>query len=163
MKPIYNAPTIMRKLAFAITLLCISSTVTSQSVTAKEQQTIKQLVQDTFDDIWSKYDTSKLKTHHTEDFLLLENGQVWNNDTIANYQAKALKRPARTRINSFEFIQFEKYGESIWAAYHNYASFTGGEDGTQKAQWLESIVAIKTENGYKLKMMHSTWVPIKKE
>ncbi len=151
----------MRKLGFAITLLFITSTITSQNVTTKEQQTIKKLVQDAFDDVWSKYDTSKLKIHHTDDFLLLEHGQVWNNDTIANYQAKGLKRPARTRINSFEFIQFEKYGESIWAAYHNYASFTDGEGGIQKAQWLESIVAIKTETGYKLKMMHSTRVPIK--
>jgi hypothetical protein len=151
----------MKKLLVAIAFLLISNTITSQSVATKEIETIKQLVQDAFDDVWSKYDSSKLKTHHTNDFMLLENGHVWNNDTIANYQAKGLKRPARKRINSFDFIKFEQYGTSIWAAYHNYATFTGKDGKTTKAQWLESIVAIKTETGWKLKMMHSTWVPIK--
>ena len=153
----------MKKIIVLIVILSTFNAVQSQSITSEEKQIIKNLVQNAFDDIWSKYDASKITTYHTDDFLLLENGHVWNNDTIANYQAKGLKRPARTRINSFEFFKFEKYGESIWAGYHNYASFTGADGVTQKAQWLESIVAIKTEIGWKLKMMHSTWVPLKKE
>jgi len=152
----------MKNILVIVLFVFLYIPLNAQNITSAEKKIIINLVQNAFDDIWSKYDSSKLKVHHTDDFLLLENGHLWNNDTIASYQEKGLKGPARKRVNSFDFFKFEKYGESIWAGYHNYATFTSEKGEISKAQWLESIVAIKTETGWKLKMMHSTWVPLKK-
>ncbi len=139
----------------------INNSYGQEIVTKNEAIAVKKLVQDTFDEVWSKLDSTQLKKFHTVDFLLLEHGQLWNNDTIANYQTKALKNTPSKRVNSFDFIKLEKYGNSIWVAYHNYATFTKKDGSSSKAQWLESAVAIRTEDGWKLKMLHSTWVPIK--
>ena len=60
-----------------------------------------------------------------------------------------------------EYISIEKYGNSIQMAYHNNAEFFRADTLVLKLRWLESALAIKTKEGWRLKMMHSTRVPIK--
>ena len=149
----------MKEILLAFFLLFFTYTLPAQDVSSEEEKAIKQLVQDAFDDVFSNLDSTKITKHLTDDFLLLEHGEVWNNKTIKNYiieAHKAEKRPTRT--NSFEFIRFVKSKKSIWAAYHNYAKISMNNEVIADLEWLESIVAIKTKEGWKLQMMHSTRV-----
>lgn len=128
-------------------------------LTAEEEEIVKGLVQGVFDDIWAAADTTKLLDYHTDDFILLEHGEVWDNTTIMDYMHRQNKRENRAeRINSMEYLWIEKYGESIQVGYHNYADFKQGDSLVFKGQWLESALAIPTEKGWRLKMMHSTRV-----
>ncbi|GAB5551637.1 MAG: hypothetical protein Sapg2KO_12280 [Saprospiraceae bacterium] len=138
-------------------LLLLSSSFQLSAQSTDDVQQIKDLVQNTFDGIWSELEADNIPKYQTEDFILLEHGEVWTNDTIANYCLQAQKRPNRPeRINEFEFIEVKVIGDWAWAAYHNYGTFKspGAED--RKRYWLESVVAIRTDDGWKLKMMHST-------
>lgn len=147
----------MKKFYFFILLMSFSSLAIGQSNSSKDEEVVKQLVRDAFEDIWSKLDAEKIKEYHTDDFLLLENGVLWNNDSITSYQRKELRANINTkRHNKFNFVKTEKSGNTIWVAYHNYASWTVDEEIVGKAHWLESAVAIKTEDGWKLQMLHST-------
>ncbi|WP_338812653.1 DUF4440 domain-containing protein [Bernardetia sp. Wsw4-3y2] len=132
----------------------------AQNVKPEEKQSIKQLIQSAFDDVWGELDSTKIEKYHTDDFLLLEHGEIWTNDTIKScYIAKARtaeKLPKRT--NSFEFIRFVKSKNSIWFAYQNYATLSIDGKKIMDLQWLESAVAIKTKQGWKLQMLHSTRV-----
>lgn len=143
-------------LVFAFGLLSILShaqTKPSQS----EEEAVQQLVADTFQSLLSDYDSTKLETYLTPDFILLEHGEVWNNDTIRFYITKALQNEDRaTRTNRFEFIKMEKSGDMIWAAYDNWAVWTKNDSIVHKMHWLESVVAVKEKKTWKLKMMHST-------
>jgi ketosteroid isomerase-like protein len=120
---------------------------------------IKQLISNSFQDIWSDLDSTKVLNHYTKDFILLENGTLWNNDTIANYirQRQDGKEEVR-RINRFEFLKTDHNQNSVWLAYNNYAVFVSGNDTLGKAHWLESAVAIKENNSWKLEQLHSTIV-----
>jgi len=70
-----------------------------------------------------------------------------------------LSKPDRAkRTNSMEYISIEKYGPSIQIAYHNFAEFAQADSIVGKGRWLESALAVPTEKGWRLKMMHSTWV-----
>ncbi|MBC7525455.1 MAG: DUF4440 domain-containing protein [Flavobacterium sp.] len=123
---------------------------------------IKNLVNASFDEIWSKLDSKNINKYYTKDFLLLENGEVWNNDSIANYLDNAIiRKPNPTRINKIEIIEIKVANKMAWVAYHNYATFTVDNKIIRKAHWLESATAILTENGWELEMLHST--PIKNE
>ena len=62
------------------------------------------------------------------------------------------------RINELDFIKWEQSANSVWIAYHNYGTWKKGDEITRKAQWLESAVAIKTDEGWKIQMLHSTRV-----
>lgn len=135
----------------------------STSVTLEEEKEIKRLVQGIFDDVWGGLDSTKILEYHTEDFIILENGELWTNGDITDYVRNSLNQKViHKRENSFKFITMEKQGTSIWAAYHNNASFSVAGNETGEGYWLESIVAIPTDNGWRLRMMHSTWVPVKK-
>ncbi|GAA4966760.1 nuclear transport factor 2 family protein [Algibacter aquimarinus] len=119
---------------------------------------VKQVVQGVFDDIWSDKKAELLTKYHTDDFILLEHGEVWTNDTITNWCIRAKKRDIGVkRINSFDFFEAKKEGNRIWMAYHNYATIKK-DTLERKLQWLESIVAIKQDSIWKLELMHSTRV-----
>jgi len=149
----------MKKLTFL--LICLSSLFSlvaqDKTTTDSDIKAVQQLVKNIFDDIWSGKKVDAIKKYHTNDFILLEHGEVWTNDTIANWCERAAKRDKGiTRTNSFDFFKTEKTADRIWMAYHNYAKFKGGR--MKEARWLESVVAIKTYDGWKLQMMHSTRV-----
>jgi len=128
-------------------------------LTKQEEQIAKDLIQDAFDDLWAAADSTKINKYHTEDFIILENGEVWDNDRIKEFMRKQHAKNSQTkRINKMDYISIEKYGESIQMAYNNYAEFWNADTLEGKASWLESALAIKTSEGWKLKMMHSTWV-----
>lgn len=122
---------------------------------------VENLVQNIFDDIWSAKKEELLSKYHTEDFILLEHGEVWTNDTIANWCKRAkIRDSGMQRINSFDFFEAKRAGDKIWMAYHNYATLKR-DSLIRNAQWLESIVAVKQDSIWKLELMHSTRVPVK--
>ncbi len=144
-----------------ITLLLMAMlviTITSAQNTDTENK-VKALITGSFDDIWSGLDASKIKDYHTDDFILLEHGEIWTNETITDYTIKAKQQERLTkRINSFEFISIKIEGNMAWLAYHNYATWTQEGEEKGKMQWLESATAILTKDGWRLQMLHSTRV-----
>jgi len=153
----------MRTIIFLLAIGCFG-VVSAQSIepTVEEEAAVKQLVQGIFDDVWGGLDSTKISDYHTEDFIILENGELWTNKEIKEYVKRSLQSNTKTtRLNSFDYISMEKRGDAIWAAYHNHATFSVDGKETGKGYWLESIVAILTDHGWRLRMMHSTWVPKK--
>ena len=118
---------------------------------------IKNLILESFDEIWSKLDAKNIDKYYTKDFLLLENGEIWNNDSIKNYLDNAmLRKPNLKRMNTIDVIEIKIANKMAWIAYQNYATFSSDNKIIRKAHWLESATAILTENGWKLEMLHST-------
>ena len=129
-------------------------------LTKEEEQIAKELIQGSFDKIWGGVDSTEIANYHTADFIILEHGEVWDNDRIRAYIRSQHQRENRPlRKNRMEYTSIEKYGASIQMAYHNYAEFVRADTLVGKGQWLESALAIKTAEGWRLKMMHSTRVP----
>jgi len=130
---------------------------TAKAITQEETQIAKDLIQGAFDDLWGGADSTKILNYHTEDFIILEHGEVWDNARIKQFMRGQLSNPDRAkRHNRMEYISIDKYGESIQMAYHNFAEFTKEDSLVSKGYWLESALAVKTEEGWRLKMMHST-------
>lgn len=128
-----------------------------QSSMETDKLQIKELIMKSFDEIWSELNAKNIDKYYTKDFLLLEHGEVWNNDTIANYLDKAkLRKPIPKRENKIEIVEIKVSNGMAWIAYHNYATFSTDNAIIRKAHWLESATAISTPNGWKLQMLHST-------
>jgi hypothetical protein len=142
----------------SIILIMIFTTVSYGQVSNETEKTsIKNLVLESFDEIWSKLNSKNIDKYYTKNFLLLENGEVWNNDSITNYLDKAiLQKPNPKRMNTIEIIEIKIANKMAWIAYQNYATFSIDNIIIRKAHWLESATAILTENGWKLDMLHST-------
>lgn len=133
-----------------------SSAAIAQTSDARQ---VEQLIQNSFDEIFSNYDAAKLTDFYTEDFLLLEHGELWDMAFIRDYLAKAKTNPnPPTRTNRFEFIKTLVEGDRAWVAYHNYATISRDGQILRELYWLESATAIRTEKGWRLDMLHSTRV-----
>ncbi|MDP4580286.1 MAG: hypothetical protein NWS66_16575 [Saprospiraceae bacterium] len=147
----------MKRLSFIILMMFFKSISFGQVSNETDKTLIKNLIIESFDEIWSKLDAKNIDKYYTKDFLLLENGEVWNNDSIKNYLDNAmLRKPNLKRMNSIEVIEIKIANKMAWIAYQNYATFSSDNKIIRKAHWLESATAILTENGWKLEMLHST-------
>ena len=131
---------------------------TSTALSAEETTIAKDLIQGAFDDLWGGMDSTKILNYHTSDFIILEHGEVWDNNRIKQWMKEQLENTDRAkRVNSMDYISIEKYGQSIQMAYHNKAEFYRLDSLVNTGSWLESAVAVETPEGWRLKMMHSTW------
>jgi hypothetical protein len=147
----------MKRLNFIILMMFFTTISFGQVSNETDKTRIKNLIIESFDEIWSKLDAKNIDKYYTKDFLLLENGEVWNNDSIKNYLDNAmLRKPNLKRMNSIEVIEIKIANKKAWIAYQNYATFSSDNKIIRKAHWLESATAILTKNGWKLEMLHST-------
>ncbi len=120
---------------------------------------VKHLIEGSFQEIWSDLDTSRIRAYHTDDFILLEQGLVWNNDSIARYlldEQKRMEEGQYQRLNRFDYVKSVQRQNTIWVAYKNYGTWVKGSDTLGTAQWLESAIAIRENNGWKIQQLHST-------
>lgn len=147
----------MKKILQLVIVLCFSITATAQSTPNDDAELIKQLITDSFQDIFSDFKIESVEDHLTPEFLLLEHGEVWDVKKLTGYMERGKARGGVVkRINSFEFIKVEIKDGMAWTAYHNTAVFE--QDGVilREMNWLESASAILTNDGWKLQMLHST-------
>jgi hypothetical protein len=149
----------MKKALPFLFMLLLTVSAAAQTSTKSTEERIKALIVDSFQDIFSNLDPGTLDIYYTHDFLLLENGEVWDINMIKDYMNKAAQQQNQPeRINSFEFVEIKIEGNIAWTAYHNKASFEKDGNVLGEMNWLESATAIKTEEGWKLQMLHSTVV-----
>ena len=147
----------MKRLYFIFFMLFSTTISFGQASNDANKASIKNLVLESFNEIWSKLNSKNIDKYYTTDFLLLENGEVWNNDSITNYLNYAvLLKSNPIRINTIEIIEIKVARKKAWIAYHNYATFSSDDKIVRKAHWLESATAILTQKGWKLEMLHST-------
>lgn len=147
----------MKKHTTLILMLCFTAISFAQSSVKTDESRIKELIIKSFDEIWSPLKSKNIDKYYTKDFLLLENGEVWNNDSISKYLDQALlNKPIPKRVNTIEIIEVKVLNGMAWVAYKNKAVFTLENKPSRKALWLESATAILTETGWKLQMLHST-------
>jgi ketosteroid isomerase-like protein len=147
----------MRQIRLTLFLLLVQFAAFAQNSVQSDEQQVQQLIQGSFDSIFSEYDAEKLSDFYSADFILLEHGEIWDMDFIKNYLKKARQNPSPpTRTNRFEFIRTVIEGNRAWVAYHNYATISRDGQVLRELYWLESATAIKTAQGWRLDMLHST-------
>jgi ketosteroid isomerase-like protein len=140
-----------------IFILLLQSHLLSAQQTPSDEVQIQNLIQNSFDGIFSDFDAERLGEFYTEDFLLLEQGEVWDMEMVRGYLTRAKSNPnPPKRTNWFEYIETKIFGDRAWVAYHNFATISRNGEVIQELYWLESATAIRTSGGWRLDMLHST-------
>lgn len=100
------------------------------------------------------WDFEEHSKYITENYLLVEDGQIWTwEDEKSYYQENAGRKI--TRKDTFEFKQIDSAEEVAVAVYKLTSDFT--ENGvTSRKIWLESAVLRKVEGNWKIHLIHST-------
>jgi ketosteroid isomerase-like protein len=139
----------MKKLLFAFFFF---TTLFVNGQTA-EQTKVNQSLTHLFDAL-AALDMNGIKQFSTRDLMVLENGVVWNLDTLAR-KVENLKGTSFARTNHLDFVKTEVQGNTAWVVYHNAADIIiNGEE--IHARWLESAVLVKEGGIWKIRLLHST-------
>ena len=106
----------------------------------------------------SAIDHDRMRATATDDFQLLEVGEVWD---MKNFTDVVKPNPF-IRRNYFDVIKTDINENFAWISYWNKAAYTKKQPKTkedekiQEVAWLESAVMVRTKAGWKVQMLHST-------
>jgi len=144
----------MKKLLCTAVIALVSVCHLSAQIKVTEKQAVQKVITDMFQALADR-DTDQLKSNCTRDFLLLENGVVWNIDSLTQ---KINQNKAATdfkRINTFDFLATKVRNNTAWTTYNNQAEVT--KNGQHRViKWLETAVLIKEGKVWKIEVLHST-------
>lgn len=140
----------MKKIYFLLLLSFLSFWGKAQS----QKELIEAAVTKTFDGI-AELNPEKVKLYCTTDIIILENGSIWNADSLVAKIISKKSIPGFTRINKIDFIETGFRGDMGWTYYYNEAS--GMANGKPyRVKWLETAVLVKENDGWKIRLLHST-------
>jgi ketosteroid isomerase-like protein len=104
----------------------------------------------------SAYDYQAMSETVTDDFQLLEDGEIWRIDELK--MAVERMEGNATRRNYFSVIKSVPNGDMMWISYWNRADVSYGNNENRSRSWLESVVLKKVAGEWKIHLMHSTVV-----
>ena len=104
-----------------------------------------------------------IKTHVencTKNYLLIENGEIWDMEMEKkDYKAKSNRIIDRKDYFDFKYVRI--YGTTAYAIYSLRSDIT--ENGNLKIKnWNESTIFRKIDGNWKIELIHSTPVDVKK-
>lgn len=144
----------MKTISLLILVISLSRVVQAQQLLTKNQQDVQKTVIKFFETL-SNRDSVTLKSYCTEDVLFIEYGQVWNLDTLIR---KAIRTNTATdfkRVNTLDFISTHVEKHTAWLTYNLHSEIV--RDGKKTTiHWLETIVAVKVKDRWKISVLHST-------
>jgi hypothetical protein len=146
----------MKKLLCAAVISLVSVYGLRAQIKSTEKEAVQKVIVDVFQALADR-DTGQLKSNCTAGFLLLENGLIWNVDSLSQRidQNKAITD--FKRINTFDFIATKVRNNTAWTTYSNQAEVTkNGQHSLIK--WLETAVLIKEGKAWKIEVLHSTLI-----
>ncbi len=103
-------------------------------------------------------DTAKYRACLTEDYLLLENGELQDtSDDLAVMTANATVGNNYQRADSFDFRAIRVQGDLAYAVYF-LSSDISDRQGPRHREWLESMILRRSGAGWRTALLHSTRV-----
>ncbi len=118
-----------------------------------EKVEVQQVINRFFDAL-SVANIPQMKAEVLDGFILLENGEIWTIDTLANKISRP-KPEGYLRLNSFDFIETKIEKNRAWVYYKNKAEITSKTRNTT-IKWLESAILRKEKGRWRMELMHST-------
>lgn len=101
----------------------------------------------------SRHDGKAMQETSTDDFQLLEHGEDWTMQQLAD--AVQPKGEPYVRKNFFCQIRAREVGDVAWISYWNKAEIHRDSD-VRTVVWLESAVMVKQNGQWKIQLLHST-------
>ncbi len=135
-----------------IALFFLLSTQISFAQTTQKAE-VQQVITRFFDAL-SVANIPLMKAEVSDDFILLENGEIWTIDTLANKISRP-KPEGYLRQNSFDFIETKIDKNRAWVYFKNKAEITS-KTRNLTIKWLESVIFRKEKGRWRMEFMHST-------
>ena len=121
--------------------------------TKDDPENLKQVLVAYFDGVASK-DLKKLNDVTTPDFILFEDGKIWNNDSLATALNKYYKKFSAEF--KFEYVSVNMDQESGQITYYNHCDCIINDTSKMSFNWLENATFKKVDGKWKMNFLHSS-------
>ncbi len=132
----------------------------SMAQTTKDSLSIIEVLKKDYE-AFGSYDIEKHRSYLTNDYILIENGEIWNLNQEIDYLKKH-KNSKTKRVDAFTISDVKIFDNIAYVVYNLYSTKTN-EGTIKKFHWLESTVFRKVNGNWKIALIHSTKISKKEE
>lgn len=130
------------------------ATASMPNVSADDEMAVKQAVKDVYSIFSVSLDKQKYRSLLTEDYLLLENGELL--DIEGDIALMPAPESGYKRTDAFDFRLVKVHGDIAYAVYFLKSEITDKKNGTRNREWLESAILRRLRKGWRIALLHST-------
>ena len=116
-------------------------------------EAVKKTVRSYYSVFYTEFDRRKYRALLTDDYLLLENGDILDAD--ADIALMPAPDSGYRRTDAFDFRAVRVHGDSAYAVYI-LKSDIKDQKGTRRREWLESSILRRAGSGWRVALLHST-------
>ena len=117
-----------------------------------DPETLKQLVIDYFDGVANK-SFEKLNTVTTPDFVIYEDGKIWNNDSVFKNIRYHVPFTAKFALTDFKINMDSRSGD---VTYLSHVDFVFDDTVKVAIDFIEGATFRKTSSGWKINLLYAT-------
>ncbi|HEV8482044.1 MAG TPA: nuclear transport factor 2 family protein [Blastocatellia bacterium] len=142
-----------RREFIAGTGVLIGATCAPSVSAADDAAAVKQAVNDCYSVFYVSLDKQKYRSLLTEDYLLLEHGELL--DVEGDIALMPAPDSGYKRTDAFDFRSVKVHGDTAYAVYFLKSKITD-KNGTHNGEWLESAILRRSGTGWRIALLHST-------
>lgn len=124
------------------------------TVATDDETAVKQAIKDVYSIFSVSLDKQKYRALLTDDYLLLENGELL--DIEGDIALMPAPDSGYMRTDSFDFRSIKVHGDTAYVVYFLTSEITDKKNGTRNRRWLESAIFRRMGNGWRMALLHST-------
>lgn len=121
---------------------------------ADDDTAVKQTIKDVYSIFSVSLDKQKYRALLTDDYLLLENGELL--DIEGDIALMPAPESGYKRTDSFDFRSVKVHGDTAYAVYFLKSEITDNKNGPRNREWLESAILRRAKRGWRVALLHST-------
>ena len=141
----------LKYVLLATVLLAVPAVATEPS---HDDSTLVKQTLINFYEAFSGFDEQRYRALCTDDYVLLEDGEIWNLDKdVAAFMSQAAS--GRKRSDTFDFLVIKIQGNTAYAVFFLKSEIMNKGE-VQHRQWLESAVLLKSDRSWRVSLLHST-------
>ena len=126
----------------------------SDVLAADDEAVVKRIIQDSYDIFYMKMDQKKYRSMLTDDYRLLENGEIFDAKGDISFMPKPEDNYRRT--DTFDFRSVKIQGDFAYTVYFLKSDITGKKKGHHAVDFLESTILRRNGNNWRIALLHST-------
>ena len=119
-----------------------------------DEEAVKQAVKNYYYLYFVKMDKIAYRSILTEDYLFLENGELFDAEGDIALMPDPDSGYERTDTFDFRYVKIE--GDIAYTVYFLKAEIKDKTNGTINKEWLESTILRRSGDGWKIALLHST-------
>ncbi|MBN8731034.1 MAG: nuclear transport factor 2 family protein [Acidobacteria bacterium] len=121
---------------------------------ADDAAAVKQMIQDCYTVFFQKRDKLKYRSMLTDDYLLLENGEIL--DIEGDIRTMPAPGSGYQRSDAFDFRSVRIHGDTAYLVYFLKSEISDSKVGKSSRAWLESAILRRSGGGWRIALLHST-------